>query len=212
MAKHRLQKPSRGKKVAKNAVVAGSLTLGAVGVTAGPALAAPVTIPGIGTYEIPGVNENQIPKELRADPKAPVLSLPAISLPNTGSQTPKAKPSQPVRHASVGQRAASIAETKVGAPYEYGAAGPSAFDCSGLVYWAYKQVGLTVPRDSYGQLGGGQPVSLNALAPGDVLIFNGGSHAGMYIGNGRYIQASTYGVPVGVSTLASADVYAARRY
>ncbi|MCX6470638.1 C40 family peptidase [Williamsia herbipolensis] len=197
MAKHRLEQPSTGLKTARGAVIAGSITLGTVAMGAGPALAAPVTVPGIGTFEIPGITENQIPPQFKAKPK-----------PNG----PESSPDLFGRNGALGQRAASAALTRIGSPYVYGAAGPRAFDCSGLVYWSFKQAGKTIPRDSYGQLGGGRPVSESDLRPGDVVIFNGGSHAGLYIGNGMIVHSSTEGVPVQKASLKSMDFYAARRY
>ena len=194
MAKHRAPSTNTGLKTARGAVLAGTITLGAVATGAGPALAAPITLPGIGTFEIPGVTENQIPPQYKAQPKGP-------------ETTPNLR-----TNAAIGQRAASAAVTRIGSPYVYGAAGPTAFDCSGLVYWSYKQAGKTIPRDSYGQLGGGTPVAEKDLEPGDVIIMNGGSHAGIYIGNGTIVHSLTEGVPVSKASLKSIDFYAARRY
>jgi cell wall-associated NlpC family hydrolase len=194
VAKHRAPSTNTGLKTARGAVLAGTITLGAVATGAGPALAAPINLPGIGTFEIPGVTENQIPPQFKAKPKGPETA------PNLA----------PTR--AIGQRAASAAVTRIGSPYVYGAAGPTAFDCSGLVYWSYKQAGKTIPRDSYGQLGGGTPVAEKDLEPGDVIIMNGGSHAGIYIGNGTIVHSLTEGVPVSKASLKSVDFYAARRY
>ncbi len=198
MAKHRLEQPNRGAKVAKSAVIAGSIAVGSLAAVAGPALAAPVAkspgatvqIPNLGNVTIPGLDQNQIPEQFRPN---------GGGIPGLPKQT-------------VAQRAVNAAESKLGSPYSYGAAGPSAFDCSGLVYWSYKQAGKTIPRDSYGQLGGGRPVALNAMQPGDVIIFNGGGHAGMYIGNGKFIHASTYGVPVKKDFVKNWSVTGVRRY
>ena len=55
MAKHRLQQPNRGIKSARGALIAGSITLGTMGMAAAPAMAAPITVPGVGTFEIPGL-------------------------------------------------------------------------------------------------------------------------------------------------------------
>ncbi|MCK6040331.1 hypothetical protein KMY75_29735, partial [Klebsiella quasipneumoniae] len=64
MAKHRLEQPDRG-KVAKKAVIAGSITFGSLAAAAGPALAAPVTVPNVGTFELPGVDTKQIPAQFQ---------------------------------------------------------------------------------------------------------------------------------------------------
>lgn len=89
--------------------------------------------------------------------------------------------------------------SKIGAPYTWGAAGPDAFDCSGLMYWAYQQMGKTIPRTSQAQLAGGTPVSRDQLQPGDLIGFYPGvTHVGMYVGDGKIIHASDYGIPVQV--------------
>lgn len=235
MAKHRLEQPTRGGKVAKRAVVAGSITVGSLAAVAGPALAAPIHVPNIGNFEIPGVDTQQIPKQFQAA-ETPVAKrkVPAaqpgatIAIPNLGTFTIPGLTDNQIPQQfrpnggkglgdlfgqrTVAEKAVSIAESKLGAPYVYGSAGPNAFDCSGLVYYSYKQAGKIIPRDSYGQLGGGRGVSLADAQPGDVLIFNGGSHAGMYIGNGRFIQAETSGVPVKTDFVRDWSLTAVRRY
>lgn len=89
--------------------------------------------------------------------------------------------------------------TRVGMPYSYGAAGPSSFDCSGLVTWAMNQAGVSVPRSSYSLMSAGTPVSQSELRPGDVVITNGGGHAALYVGDGQVVEAVTSGVPVRVA-------------
>ncbi|WP_448852351.1 NlpC/P60 family protein [Corynebacterium sp. 335C] len=89
--------------------------------------------------------------------------------------------------------------SKVGSPYSWGAAGPDAFDCSGLMYWAYQQMGKTIPRTSQAQLAGGTPVSRDQLQPGDLIgYYPGVTHVGMYVGGGMIVHASDYGIPVQV--------------
>lgn len=205
MAKHRLEQPARTGKLAKSALIAGSLSIGSLGVAAGAAEAAPVTIPNVGTFEIPGISEKQIPKELR-DLQQKVTPKSHGNITQHGPRSILA-PRQ-----TTGEKAVRYAATKIGSPYSYGAAGPSAFDCSGLVYWSYQQAGKTIPRDSYGQLGGGQAVNYADAKPGDVLIFNGGGHAGIYEGNGIFIHSSTYGVPVQRAHVNQWDLVGVRRY
>lgn len=195
MAKHRLEQPHRGRKLATKAVIAGSILGGSLAVTAGPATAAPIHVPNIGTFEIPGLTDDQIPNELK--PKAPgEQSGPGILAP------------QP----SANEQAARAAESKIGSPYSYGAAGPDAFDCSGLIYWSYQQVGKTIPRDSYGQMGGGQGVSYDNVQVGDVLIFNGGGHAGIYVGGGNFVHSSNYGTPVKSDPVSEWSLTSVRRF
>nr|WP_240394047.1 NlpC/P60 family protein [Corynebacterium lactis] len=98
--------------------------------------------------------------------------------------------------------AVDAAMAKLGAPYAWGAAGPSEFDCSGLMMWAYQQIGKSIPRTSQAQLAGGTPVSRDQLQPGDIIGFYPGvTHVGMYIGNGQIIHASDYGIPVQVVSI-----------
>ncbi|HEY9316232.1 C40 family peptidase [Williamsia sp.] len=194
MAKHRLKQESRGVKSARGALIAGSITLGTMGIAAAPAFAAPVTVPGVGTFDIPGVSPEQIPNEFK-----PQNVLPGIA-------------SAPAPTKAVGQVAADAAISKIGSPYVYGAAGPDAFDCSGLVYWAHQQAGQTIPRDSYGQLGGGTSVSAANAQPGDVVIYNGGGHAGIYVGNGEVVHSSTEGVPVARMALNGMSIVDIRHY
>ena len=94
----------------------------------------------------------------------------------------------------------------------YGAAGPDAFDCSGLIQWAYKQAGLNIPRTSYDQAAAGVAVAQSDLRVGDVISFYGGSHSGIYAGNGNVIHASTAGQPVKLAPVSSMPYDGARRF
>jgi cell wall-associated NlpC family hydrolase len=113
-----------------------------------------------------------------------------------------------------GAIAVQAALTRIGAPYAWGAAGPGAFDCSGLVMWAFQQAGVSLPHSSQALAAGGQPVSLSDLQPGDVLTFySDASHAGIYVGDGMMVHSSTYGQPVRVVPMnSSGPIYNARRY
>jgi peptidoglycan DL-endopeptidase CwlO len=115
-----------------------------------------------------------------------------------------------------GDRATVVqaALTQVGSSYVWGGASPGAFDCSGLVMWAYQQAGIALPHSSQAQAQGGQPVALSDLQPGDVVTFySDASHSGIYVGDGMVIHSSTYGVPVRVVPMnAAGPVHDARRY
>jgi cell wall-associated NlpC family hydrolase len=116
------------------------------------------------------------------------------------------------RVAARGANALASAMSKLGKPYVYGATGPNAFDCSGLVGWAYKQVGVTLPRTSAAQSRVGKPVAKSDLRPGDLVFFYSPvSHVAMYIGNGKVVHASTSGQPVKVSDLNKMPFNSARR-
>lgn len=98
---------------------------------------------------------------------------------------------------SVGQQIVAAARSKIGSPYVYGAAGPNAFDCSGLTSWAYAQVGKSIPRTSQAQSSGGIQVSRDQLQAGDIIAYySGASHVAIYTGNGTVIHAVNSGTPV----------------
>jgi peptidoglycan DL-endopeptidase CwlO len=113
-----------------------------------------------------------------------------------------------------GARAVQAALTKLGSPYEWGATGPTSFDCSGLVVWAYSQVGKVLPRSSYAQMEGGIPVPLDQMQPGDVVgFYEDAHHVGIYVGNGMLLHAPMFGVPVSVVPLdRGGPIYGVRRY
>jgi peptidoglycan DL-endopeptidase CwlO len=103
---------------------------------------------------------------------------------------------------TVGAQALQAAISKLGDPYVWGAAGPSEFDCSGLVMWAYQQVGISLPHYTGYQWNSGVHVSRNDLQPGDlVFFFSNISHVGMYIGNGMMIDAPNSGEDVKVQPI-----------
>ncbi len=86
--------------------------------------------------------------------------------------------------------AVGAAASQVGVKYTWGGASPSTgFDCSGLVMWAYAQVGISLPHSSYALYGAGPHVSRDQLAPGDLVFFNGLGHVGIYAGGGSFIHA-----------------------
>ena len=104
-------------------------------------------------------------------------------------------------------RAASAlryALAQVGKSYVYGAAGPSAFDCSGLTMRAWGTAGVGLPHSSRAQQGSGMRVSEGDLEPGDlVFYYSPVSHVGMYLGNGLIVHAANPSAGVRVSPLHS---------
>ncbi len=136
-------------------------------------------------------------------------SVPALksSLPPAPRHAPP-KPAAPKPAAApagsgVGGRALTLARGKLGEPYVWGAAGPNAFDCSGLIVWAYKQLGIALPHSSATLATMGTPVSKAALQPGDLVFFYSPvSHVGIYAGNGMVLNATQSGEPVQYTKLA----------
>ena len=100
--------------------------------------------------------------------------------------------------------AVQYALAQVGDAYVYGAAGPSAFDCSGLTMMAWAQAGVGLPHSSSAQFGAGPHISSSALQPGDLVFYYSPiSHVGMYIGNGLIVHAANPGAGVLVAGLYS---------
>ncbi|MCC8335936.1 C40 family peptidase [Streptomyces sp. R1] len=86
----------------------------------------------------------------------------------------------------------SFVQAQVGKAYVSGATGPSAYDCSGLVQAAFKQVGISLPRVSQAQSTAGTQVGLDNLQPGDILYWGGAGsayHVGVYVGGGMFVGA-----------------------
>ena len=111
--------------------------------------------------------------------------------------------SSPMASAAAMRKAAMTnALAKLGKPYRWGAVGPNAFDCSGLVKWSFGQAGRSLPRTSRAQAGAGTPVSRANLQPGDLVFFYKPiSHVGIYIGNNKIVHASRSGQPVKISDM-----------
>ncbi len=110
--------------------------------------------------------------------------------------------------ADAAQRAAEQAAKMVGRPYRFGGSNPSGFDCSGLVYFSYRQVGIRLPRRTEDQLRASSPVALSELRHGDLLFFDQegkkSSHVGIYLGGGRFVHAPSSGKYVRTDELRSA--------
>jgi cell wall-associated NlpC family hydrolase len=110
------------------------------------------------------------------------------------------------------QIAIDTALAQLGDPYVWAAAGPNAFDCSGLTQYAYAAAGVDLPHSSSAQARMGTAVSRAQLQPGDLVFFYSPvSHVGMYIGNGQMVHASTFGSPVLVTSVDMSGYVGARR-
>jgi peptidoglycan DL-endopeptidase CwlO len=83
----------------------------------------------------------------------------------------------------------SVASQYLGVPYVFGGESPAGFDCSGLVAYVYAQFGIRLPHSSAVQGSIGTKIARSAALPGDVVVMDGGSHVGIYIGGGRMIDA-----------------------
>ncbi|MEP6695796.1 MAG: C40 family peptidase [Pseudonocardiales bacterium] len=129
----------------------------------------------------------------------------AASRASTGSRAPSG------HHRVSGGNAAAIAVnaalSQVGKPYVWGAAGPDAYDCSGLMLWSYAHAGIYLPHFSGYQYQSGSHIPLSALIPGDLVFYSfdgapsGIHHVAMYIGGGAIVEAPTEGIPVRVRSM-----------
>jgi cell wall-associated NlpC family hydrolase len=137
--------------------------------------------------------------------KAPWTIYPGRSLilPGGGGVAPAPAPAPvaPASYVSSGAaaKAVQVALAQVGDRYKWAAGGPDAFDCSGLVQYAYKAAGISLSHSSAAQARMGRAVSRADLRPGDlVAYFSPVSHIGIYVGNGQVVQAANerYGVVV----------------
>jgi peptidoglycan DL-endopeptidase CwlO len=103
---------------------------------------------------------------------------------------------------TVGAQALQAALTRRGDPYVWGAAGPSQFDCSGLVVWAYGQEGIALPHYTGSLWNSGVHVARADLEPGDLVFFFADiSHVGIYVGNGLMVDAPDFGQDVQIQPI-----------
>jgi peptidoglycan DL-endopeptidase CwlO len=92
------------------------------------------------------------------------------------------------------RKVVAYARHQVGVPYSWGGASPSTgFDCSGLVYAAYRSIGRAIPHSSWAQLGMGRPVGFGQLRPGDLLFTEGGGHVQLVVSKKAAISAPQTG-------------------
>lgn len=97
---------------------------------------------------------------------------------------------------SFGQEVLAEAARHRGAPYRYGATGPSAFDCSGFTRYVYSRFGRSLPHSAASQRSSTQAVSRSAIRVGDLVFMDGNGHVGIYAGNGNMWDAPHSGTYV----------------
>ncbi len=134
---------------------------------------------------------------------------------DSGYRTSRSSVRPPVSHAPATGRARIAVETalaQLGKPYVYGAAGPDAFDCSGLTMYSWSAAGVSLPHSASLQAQSGTPVSISSLQPGDLVFYYSPiSHVAMYIGNGQVVHAPHTGEVVQIAPLFSMPVAMAVR-
>lgn len=108
-------------------------------------------------------------------------------------------------------RAVKIATYQKGDPYSYGAAGPRAFDCSGLVFYSYRRANIKVPRTSSQLAHRARHIRWNAKRPGDLIFYHNSGrvyHVAIYVGHGRVVEAQRPGTRVKVTKMWQAPRFA----
>ncbi|SDQ23433.1 C40 family peptidase [Quadrisphaera sp. DSM 44207] len=128
-----------------------------------------------------------------------------------------AAPPPPGEAGEVVRAALDAARSRLGSPYAWGATGPDAFDCSGLVQWAYRQAGVRLPRTTRQQYAALPRVPLDDLRPGDLVFYASGAepgsihHVGLYLGDGVLLHAPRTGDVVRTAAVTRSRAYGAVR-
>jgi cell wall-associated NlpC family hydrolase len=115
--------------------------------------------------------------------------------------------------ATVAQRALYTAASKKGSPYQYGAAGPHRFDCSGLTLYSFRKAGKTLPRTAAQQYNRTRHISARSRKPGDLVFFHYGRsvyHVGIYAGNNRIWHSPRPGRRVSLEKIWTRSVWYGR--
>ena len=106
----------------------------------------------------------------------------------------------------IGKRMADVALEMVGTPYRYGGANPAGFDCSGLVFYSYDQLGIRVPRTSTEQRRAATRIDVEQLRKGDLVFFRTlwkSGHVGIFVGDGQFVHAPSSGKSVEMASLST---------
>lgn len=144
-------------------------------------------------------------RQASAAEAAAIAAQPGVSLPPVNIKPAPAPNEQ-------AQVAVDAALSQVGKPYQWGAAGPDSYDCSGLMMWAWAQAGVSLPHNSGMQYEATTRVAQSDIAPGDILFFGSPiHHDAMYIGNGQMVEAPYSGQFVRVVSASRSDYVGAGR-
>ena len=189
-------KHQRRSNIARNAAAFGATVAGITALAAPTASAAPVTIPGVGTFDVPDVQN--IEGIAGAIPGADAIVNPSAA----------AAPA-----VSTGQKIVDAARSQIGTPYVWGGTQPGGFDCSGLTSWSYSQVGKSIPRTSQAQANGGQSVGMGGKQLGDIIVFYpGATHVGIFSGGNNVIHAPQSGQDVHEASIDYMPVHSVVRF
>jgi len=142
----------------------------------------------------------------------PGAPAPAPTTPAPTSPAPPPPPPSAPAPSSGAAAAVAFARAQLGKPYVYAAAGPDAYDCSGLTMAAWRAGGVSLPHYSGAQYSRLHKVSMNALQPGDLIFWGpgGSQHVAIYIGGGQIISAPYSGAVVRIQGIWGSPIGAAR--
>ena len=119
---------------------------------------------------------------------------------------PACSHNQKASNSSAYSAAAEVAKSMIGQPYRYGGQSPGGFDCSGLVWYSYKKVGVNTARTSKALRKQAKKISRKKMKAGDLVFFKGWirtGHVGIYLGNGLFVHAPSSGKRVKTDRLDS---------
>ena len=136
------------------------------------------------------------------------LPAPAAQARVDPGREPSREPAKPA------EKVVAFAKRQIGVPYRWGGISRrTGFDCSGLVYAAYRSIGRTIPHSTWGQMALGTPVRFGRLRPGDLVFTNGGGHVDLVVSKHIVISAPHTGARVSYVSLASVrdEIVGARR-
>jgi cell wall-associated NlpC family hydrolase len=129
-----------------------------------------------------------------------LLAFPAAAAAAPDRSDEGVRPTMPVEmRPTTGEKAVAIALRYLGTPYSWAGASPAGFDCSGFVMYVYGKLDVTLPHSSWMLWGEGRPVTRKHLRAGDIVFFNGRSHVGIYVQNGKFVHSPHSGDVVKIS-------------
>jgi cell wall-associated NlpC family hydrolase len=163
-----------------------------------------------------------LPVPTKAPPSAFTAAVSAPGGVPTAAAPATVSSSVPLPAPAAGSRLAALltaAKSRIGLPYVYGAAGPSAFDCSGFTQWAFQQIAISLPRSAAEQWVAGPHLSYAAAQPGDVLAWAGDptapgyvTHVALYLGDGMMISAAHTGTTIAITPVYTDGLLGAVRF
>jgi cell wall-associated NlpC family hydrolase len=144
-----------------------------------------------------------------SQPQIAALTAPAVAIKSSDAAPavhrilPTGSEPKPAAAQRAGSKAVWAALTRLGSPYVWAAAGPDAFDCSGLVLYAFAGVGIKLPHYSGSQYNMGRKIPTALMRRGDVVFYgpNASQHVAIFLGNGQMIEAPYTGSVVKISPL-----------